>query len=82
MTQPLPKWEMKHYSTLWKKHKKKEFNYDDVCKLLKEKKEVISVFLSDLKKSGWLSVNLNPKDSRKRIYKLKSPEDAVKEMIK
>ena len=82
MTQPLPKWEMKHYSTLWKKYKNKEFGYDAVCKLLKEKKEVISVFLSDLKQSEWLSVNLDPKDSRKRIYKLKSPEDAVKDMKK
>ena len=82
MTQVLPKWEMKAYAKLWNKYKSKGFYHEDVCRLLKQKKEVVSVLLSDLKKSDWLSVSLDPNDSRKRIYKLKSPGDAVKEMVK
>jgi len=43
---------------------------------------MISIILSDLKKAGWLEVRLDPNDSRKRLYKLISPEDALKEIAK
>lgn len=32
--------------------------------------------LSDLKKMGWLDVNLDSKDSRKRLYKLVDSNEA------
>jgi hypothetical protein len=57
MTEPLPKWIMKHYSTLWKKFKSKEFTYEDAFKALNEKK-MTSLILSELKKNGWLNVKL------------------------
>ena len=48
---------------------------------LKEKDErVVSLCISDLKKFGWLEAKLHPEDSRIRLYKLKGPEEAVKEM--
>ena len=72
---------MKRYSLLWNKFKDKEFTHKKSSKILKEKdKRVVSLFLSDLKKYGWLEVRLNPQDSRIRLYKLKSPENAVKEI--
>jgi|TARA_B100002003_G_scaffold221149_1_gene223945 hypothetical protein len=81
MTEPLPRWIMKRYSLLWNKFKDKEFTHKKSSKILKEKdKRVVSLFLSDLKKYGWLEVRLNPQDSRIRLYKLKSPENAVKEI--
>lgn len=79
MTDPLPKWIMQRYSKLWNKFKNKEFDYDQASKAL-NKDKMMSVILSDLKKAGWVEIKLHPKDSRKRIYKLKSPEDAIKEM--
>jgi len=39
-----------------------------------------SIVLSRLKKFGWLDLTLDPEDSRKRLYKLKDPAEAVKEM--
>jgi len=40
------------------------------------------MFFSRLKK-GWMAgVGLSSKDTRKRVYKLKSPNDAIKEMVK
>ena len=81
MTQPLPKWIQKRYAVLWKKFKYKEFTFDKVEKVLKDKAG-INVFLSDLRKAGWLEVSLNSDDTRKRIYKLKSPESGFKEMEK
>lgn len=83
MTEPLPRWIMKRYSILWSKFKSKEFTHKQAIEALKEKDErIVSLFLSDLKKYGWLEVRLDPKDSRIRLYKLKGPEDAVKEMNK
>ena len=81
MTQPLPKWIQTRYAILWNRFKDKEFTYDQAKKILKDKSG-INVFFSELRKAEWLEVSLSPKDTRKRIYKLKSPEDAIKEMVK
>lgn len=78
----LPRWAMERYAKLWNKFKDKEFEYDDTVKVLKERNEkIISVFLSYLKKYGWLIIKLHPEDSRKRIYQLKDPKEAIKEMV-
>ena len=66
MVKPLPKWIMQRYSALWNKFKDK----------------MLSIVLSELRQAGWLEMKLSPEDARKRIYKLKSPEQAVKEMEK
>ncbi len=81
MTKPLPKWLMQRYSTLWRVFKGKEFGYDEAVEILKEKNEALnSIILSELKKNGWLTIKLHPDDSRKRIYTLKGPEEAVNEL--
>lgn len=81
MTKALPKWLTERYSLLWKSFKNNEFDHDKAVKILKEKKErLVSVVLSELKKYGWLTIKLHPEDSRKRIYRLKKPEDAILEI--
>jgi len=81
LSKPLPKWLMERYAILWKNFKSEEFDHDQAANILKEKKErLVSVILSELKKHGWLIVTLHPDDSRKRIYKLKNPEDAIIEI--
>jgi len=82
MTDALPKWEMRAYAALWNKYKSKEFGHEEACKILKQKKEVVSVLLSDIKKAGWVEAKLDQKDSRKRVYILKNPEKAINEIIK
>jgi len=72
---------MQRYSTLWNKFEDREFNHDDAFKTL-NKDKMISIALSELRQSGWLEMKLDPNDARKRVYKLKSPEQAVKEMEK
>ncbi len=79
MTEPLPKWIQKRYALLWNKFKDKEFTLEQAERILKNKKG-INVFFSDLRKAGWLDVSLDKDDTRKRAYKLKNPERAVKEM--
>ncbi len=82
MTQPIPAWIQIRYAILWKKFKDKEFTFEQAEKILKKNQKGINVFFSDLRKAGWLEVSLNSDDTRKRVYNLKSPEQAYKEMNK
>jgi len=77
---PLPKWIMQRYSQLWNKYKDRSLEHDEISKILGEKHA--SIILCYLKKNGWVEVALNPDDTRKRNYVLKSPEKAVEEMAK
>lgn len=81
MVEPLPRWLMKAYSKLWTKFKNKEFNHDEASKTLNNDK-MVSIILSEMKQRGWLKIRLHPEDSRKRLYKLISPEEATKEISK
>jgi hypothetical protein len=78
MAEPLPRWAMRAYSKLWAEFKSSEFDYNAATKVLHN--GMTSVVLSRLKKNGWLEVKLDPIDSRKRVYKLKTPEEALKEI--
>lgn len=81
MSKALPKWLMQRYSLLWRSFGPKQFSHLQASKSLKEKKEALaSVILSELKKNGWLVLELDPKDSRKRLYTLRSPEEVVNEL--
>ena len=82
MTTPLPKWLMLHYAVLWKAFEKNEFSHDDAAVAFAVRYELASVILSSLKKHGWLMMRLDPHDSGRRIYSLKSPERAVNELEK
>ena len=72
---------MQCYSALWNKFKDNEFNHEEAFKTL-NKDKMLSIVLSELRQAGWLEMKLSPEDARKRIYKLKSPDQAVKEMEK
>ncbi len=79
MTRPLAKWIMYRYSVLWNKFGDKEFGHNDAFKIL-NKDKMLSIALSELRQSAWLEIKLDPNDARKRIYKLKSPDQAIKEL--
>lgn len=82
MTKTLPQWIQKRYAILWNKFKEKDFTYDQAVKALKNNDKGINMFFSDLRKAGWLEVSLSDKDTRKRVYKLKNPLVALKEMVR
>lgn len=81
MTEPLPKWIQERYALLWTKFRDKEFTFEQADRILKGKKG-INVFFSDLRKAGWVSVELSKTDTRKRVYRLKTPNEAFEEMSK
>lgn len=83
MTNPMPKWLMKRYAILWSDIQDKKFSFTEAKDTLEETDDkTLSVILSDFKKHGWLEVELDPNSSRKRLYKLKSPKQAVLEIAK
>ena len=83
MVEHIPKWVMQRYSKLWSKFGEKKFSYEDAEEALKESdNRILSVFLSELKKAGWVAIELDPVDSRKRLYKLINPKKAIEEEIK
>ena len=82
MVEPLPKWLMQRYSLLWVKFKDKEFNHEQATQTLPDDERMVSVILSEMRKAGWLEMRLDPEDARRRLYKLKSPEEVVKEIAK
>ena len=78
MVNAIPKWVWKRYALLWKKFKDKPFTFEQAQKELKHvDRNVISVMFNELKNAGWIAVNLDEKDSRKRVYTLLNPATIV-----
>ena len=82
----LPKWLERRYAILWDSFRDSSFRMEDAVEVLveknKDKKEDIAVFISELRKAGWLKVEFDPEDSRKRLYTLKSREDIIGQLFK
>lgn len=78
----LPKWLEERHTKLWGKFGNSNFRMDEAVKFLSGnsgvEKDEVAVVLSELRKAGWLKVELDPDDARKRIYKLKSKENIIK----
>lgn len=82
MISPIPKWVWKRYALLWKKFGDKNFTFEQAKKELKfVDRNVVSVMFNELKNAGWIAVNLDEKDRRKRIYNLLNPV-AIVESVK
>ena len=81
MTKHLPEWVIKRYAKLWFKFREEEFTKEQADKVLKED-GAIAVFLSDLRKAGWMKIKMSSEDARKTIYKLKEPTKTFIEELK
>ena len=81
MAKPLPKWVMKRYSILWIRFHTNEFSKDAAHEAL-DKEKTVPIIISTLRKNGWLKASLDEKDSRKRSYRLRTPEEIITEIGK
>lgn len=81
----LPKWVEIRYNILWESFGGFPFGLDDAVRVLEEKnkdrREEVPVFLSELRKAGWLSMKLDPHDARRSIYVLKSRKEMIGELL-
>ena len=63
--------------------KNTSFGFDKAQTILKEKDtRTLSVILTDLRRSGWLEVQLDSQDMRRRKYTLTTPESIVEKVGK
>jgi len=78
MAEPIPRWLMEKYALLYREYNNREFSFKDAMKTVKEKeKAYMSMALSEMRKSGWLTITIDPKDARKRLYKLVMPHEVI-----
>lgn len=82
MVHPLPKWLQLRYASLWKKFEDEEFTFEQIKKVLDDSDETLNVILSDMKKAGIIKVSIDSEDGRKRLYKLISPDEMIKNLEK
>lgn len=81
----LPRWLETRYGLLWNAFADSPFGFDEAAELLKRKKkdrdENVLVFISELRKAGWLFTESDPSDARKKIYRLKSRKVMIQELL-
>ncbi|HLC66730.1 MAG TPA: hypothetical protein VJK52_03770, partial [Candidatus Nanoarchaeia archaeon] len=72
----VPKWLQIRFGQLWEKYgNHASFSLANATEVLDESKEVVTVILSRLRKSGWVTVTFDESDFRKRNYRLKNPAE-------
>lgn len=81
----LPKWLETRYSILWESFGDSGFRFEDAVRVLQEKNkdrwEEVPVFLSELRKAGWLFAVADERDARQKVYRLKGRVEAVREVF-
>jgi hypothetical protein len=81
MDELLPKWVMKRYLLL--SHELGDKSYkgftfkeaEQALKKLDSDNRIVALFLSELRKAGWLEAKQDKNDARKKIYLLKKHEE-------
>jgi len=85
MGSELPKWLEIRYRILWDVYKDGEFRFEDAAKVLMERNrdawEQVPVFLSELRKAGWLLVESDVRDARVKVYRLRGLDEGVGERL-
>ncbi|MCW3995704.1 MAG: type I restriction-modification system subunit M [Candidatus Bathyarchaeota archaeon] len=85
MKSDMAEWIDRRYSLLWEAFSDKPFRFEDAAKVLKEKnkdiEEQVPVFLSQLRKAGFLSAESDARDARQKLYRLHSREAKIAEKL-
>jgi len=85
LSRDVPSWVLRRYEILWAEFGGKPFRFEDAARVLMDKNkdawEQVPVFLSELRKAGWLLVESDARDARQKVYKLKSREAEFEERL-
>jgi DNA-binding MarR family transcriptional regulator len=71
---------MRRYALLYKAFYDKKFTLEEATTKIKEDKKIMLVLVSRLRKAGWIDVEFDQEDARKRVYSLK-PLDKIMELM-
>ncbi|MGQ9691812.1 MAG: class I SAM-dependent DNA methyltransferase, partial [Thermoproteota archaeon] len=80
-------WVRSRYERLWSIFGERKFTYDEALQALEDtperiSKEALNLLLSNLRRNGFLMVEADLFDSRRKIYTLKSPSSRLNEFLK
>ena len=85
MKSDMAEWIDRRYDILWEAFGDKTFRFEDATKVLKEKnkdtEEQVPVFLSQLRKAGFLSAESDARDARQKLYCLHSRKAKIVERL-
>ncbi len=82
MDNVIPAWIIRRYKKLWSQFNEQKFTFEQAKNTLEEDDDkFVSVVLSELDKLGWIDIELDPEDRRKRLYKLKSLDTVIKKQV-
>jgi type I restriction enzyme M protein len=85
MKSEMAEWIDRRYDILWEAFGDKTFKFEEAAKVLKEKnkdaEEQVPVFLSQLRKAGFLSAESDARDARQKLYRLHSREAKIAEKL-
>jgi type I restriction enzyme M protein len=81
----VPDWVERRYDILWDSFGDKPFKFEDAAKVLMDKNkdawEQVPVFLSQLRKAGFLLSESDVRDARQKLYRLKSRKAEIVEKL-
>jgi type I restriction enzyme M protein len=85
MSRDVPEWIERRRRILWEAFGGSTFRFEDAAKALMDRNkdawEQVPVFLSELRKAGWLLVESDVRDARQKLYRLKSKEEGFEERL-
>src|SRR3989337_4191497 len=85
MKSDVPEWIDRRYEILWNSFGVKPFRFEDAAKVLMDKNkdawEQVPVFLSELRKAGFLVVEADVRDARQKLYRLQSRNEKIVEKL-
>ncbi len=80
MTDLPAKWVLRRYFKLRKELGNRKFTFKKAQEILKDDSRIVNLFLSQLKKAGWLLSEQHPDDARMKLYQLKQLEKVAEEI--
>jgi type I restriction enzyme M protein len=85
MSRDVPEWVERRRRILWDAFGGSTFRFEDAAKVLMDRNkdawEQVPVFLSELRKAGWLLVESDVRDARQKLYRLKSEDVEFEEKL-
>ena len=81
-TSPVSRWLFKRYAILWYNFKFQPFSFITAKILLRDSVGTLNVVFSQLRKYGWLNVNFDALDKRKKTYTLVGIDKIIEDITK
>lgn len=73
----LPTWMFRRHLKIWREKRDSPTTFQECTRLLPDDKKVVAVFLSKLHKCGWVDIQKDPQDGRRKLYVFHDPKKNI-----